>query len=259
MIEFTFQQITELLGQFWWPFIRFTGFFLIAPIFSDKSIPVKIRLGLAFLFAVIVAPMVNNTAAFDPFSLTTLYYTLIELFFGWLIGFISLLFFTAFTMAGQTISVQMGLAMAVMNDPVNGNSEAVIGRFFAITSILLFLSFDAHLLLLSVMVDSFLYWDLKNVLSAVALEEVLRLFTWVVSTALIMAIPAIVVMLFSNTVFGFMTKAAPQLNIFALGFPMTMMLGLIAMSLSISGVGEIFLSLIFELKDQLYYIMELPV
>lgn len=257
MITFTTAQLIELISSFWWPFMRFTGFFMICPIFSDKTIPVQVRLSLAFLFGLITAPLIEQPLIINLISVQTLVSSFTQLLFGWILGLGSLLFFTAFTMAGQIISVQMGLAMAVMNDPVNGNAEAVIGRFFSLVSILLFLAFDAHLMLLAAVIDSFVYWPIDSVLNPLAIHELLKFLTWVISTSLTMAIPAIIVMLFSNIVFGFMTKAAPQLNIFALGFPMTMTLGLLAIGLSYTSIGEMFLTITMTFKDHLYYLMDL--
>lgn len=257
MIHFTIEQITQMLGQFWWPFMRYTGFFLIAPIFGDNTVPMRVRVSLAFIFAAITTPLITQTLTFNPFSLSTVYITIIQLGFGWIIGFNSLLFFTAFSMAGQIISTQMGLAMAVMNDPINGNNEAIIARLFSIASVLLFLSLNGHLLLLGAIVDSFTYWPINASISNLVLHNTLEFITWVFSSSLIMAIPAITIMLISNTVFGFMTKAAPQLNIFALGFPMTLILGLFGMAVSIYGIGDMFFEFVIKLRDQLYYLMEL--
>lgn len=107
------------------------------------------------------------------------------------------------------------------------------------------------------MADSFAFWPLNSPIPVAGLEHVLKMVTWLFSSSLIISIPAMVVMLISNTVFGFMTKAAPQLNIFALGFPLTMLLGIVALTISIKGIGDTYFNLTMQLKDHLYYIMRL--
>ncbi|HBV77559.1 MULTISPECIES: flagellar biosynthetic protein FliR [Vibrio] len=255
----SFSEITQFLGHVWWPFMRFTGFFMVAPIFSDKAIPMQFKVMLAFILGLICSSLSGHVPAFNPFSFTTILLSGYQILFGWVLGYCVTIFMAIFTMAGQALSMQMGLGMAIMNDPSNGVNEAIVAKIFSITSIFLFLSFDAHLVVITVMADSFTFWPLSSPIPVSGLEHVLKMITWLFSSSLIISIPAMVVMLISNTVFGFMTKAAPQLNIFALGFPLTMLLGLIALSISIKGVGETYFDLTMQLKNHLYYIMGLKV
>ena len=258
MMQITFTDITQWLGVLWWPFIRFTGLFLIAPFFGDKAIPVRVKLLFAFIFSLLLAPMVKEVPPFNPFSIDTLLFSFYQLIFGFLIGFAVMIFFTIFSIAGQAISMQMGLAMAVMNDPANGVSIAIIGRIMFITSMLLFLSLDGHLVVLLVFKESFEYWPLNSPFPFNSIEYVLKMVSWMFATGLLVAVPAIVVMLLSNITFGLMNKAAPSLNVFALGFPMTMLLGLFALMASLTGIGDHYFDLVLELNQHLHYMLRLP-
>ena len=132
--------------------------------------------------------------------------------------------------------MQMGLGMAIMNDPVNGMSVAILGRLFLIFSTLLFLSLEGHLVVIDVLIQSFTLWPVGSGLTSASLKGVVNIFGWMFASALALALPAIVSMLLANISFGVMNRAAPSLNVYALGFPMTMLLGLFSVLISISGV-----------------------
>lgn len=242
----SFAEMTQWLGTFWWPFVRISGVFMFVPIFGDGTVPIKVRLMLALLMTMLVAPFIATPPAIDPFSLQAAVLTLTQLLWGLFFGFIFQLLFTVFTMIGQTISMQMGLAMAVMNDPANGMSVAIIGRLYLFLCTLLFLSFDGHLVVLALMVESFTIWPVANGLSMGSFALILQMMGWVFASAFAIAIPAIAAMLIANASFGFMNKAAPSLNVFALGFPMTMVLGLFALFISMTGIGTLYFDILLE-------------
>jgi len=246
MMAFSFAEITQLLGLFWWPFVRILGVFMFIPIFGDGTVPRKVRLLLALFLTILVIPFVEVPPAIDPFSLQAITMTSAQLVWGLLFGLTFQLLFTVFTLIGQTISVQMGLAMAVMNDPANGVSVAIIGRLYLFLCTLLFLAFDGHLVALALMVESFTIWPIKNGLAMDSVWLVIKMMSWVFSSAFAVAIPAITAMLITNASFGFMNKAAPSLNVFALGFPMTMVLGLFALFISMSGINSLYFDILLE-------------
>ncbi len=155
------------------------------------------------------------------------------------------------TLLGQIISLQMGLGMAMMNDPVNGVSIAILGRMFLLFSTLLFLALDGHLLVIDILVQSFTSWPVGSCLALSSVKQTLTLFGWMFSSALAIALPAIVSMLLANISFGVMNRAAPSLNVYALGFPMTMLLGLFSVLISVSGVPTRYAELVHYTLDQL--------
>ncbi|MGP8305846.1 flagellar biosynthetic protein FliR [Vibrio sp. YIC-376] len=245
-MEITFADISRILGQFWWPFFRVSAVFISMPFFGDALIPVWIRTLLALSIVVISAPLMPAMPAVELFSLTSLLLAFEQAIWGLFFGLILHMLFTIFTMLGQIVSLQMGLGMAMMNDPVNGMSVAILGRIFLIFSTLLFLALEGHLLIIDIVIQSFELWPVGSGFSAISLDGIISVFGWMFASSLALALPAIVSMLLANISFGVMNRAAPSLNVYALGFPMTMLLGLVAVLISISGVPTRYTALVHD-------------
>jgi flagellar biosynthetic protein FliR len=245
-MEITFADISRLLGQFWWPFFRVSAVFISMPFFGDALIPIWIRTLLALSIVIISAPLMPAMPAVELFSLTSLLLAFEQAIWGLFFGLILHMLFTIFTMLGQIVSLQMGLGMAMMNDPVNGMSVAILGRIFLLFSTLLFLALEGHLLIIDIVIQSFEVWPVGSGFSAISLDGIISVFGWMFASSLALALPAIVAMLLANISFGVMNRAAPSLNVYALGFPMTMLLGLIAVLISISGVPTRYTALVHD-------------
>jgi len=235
-----------ILGQFWWPFFRIGAVFISMPFFGDALIPVWVRSLLALSIVVITAPLMPTMPEVELFSLTSLFLAFEQAIWGLVFGLILHMLFNVFTMLGQIVSLQMGLGMAMMNDPVNGLSVAILGRIFLIFSTLLFLALEGHLLVIDIIIQSFVFWPVGSGLTMLSLKRVLGIFGWMFASALALALPAIVSMLLANVSFGVMNRAAPSLNVYALGFPMTMLLGLFSVLISISGVPSRYTALVHD-------------
>lgn len=229
-------EMTALLGRLWWPFLRYSALLWVMPLFGDLLTTPQVRILLALLLAAITAPLLSSMPAVEPFSLAALILTLEQIIAGLLLGLMVQILFTALTMLGQILSMQMGLAMAVMNDPVNGQSVPLLGQLMLILGALLFLSLDGHLVALDVMVESFLAWQPGSSLFELSLDRILTLFGWLFGAALVLAMPAVVAMLLVNITFGVINRSAPTLNIFSLGFPVGLLMGMVCLLLSVSGV-----------------------
>jgi len=252
-MDITFADLSRLLGQLWWPFFRVGAVFISMPFFGDSLIPVWVRSLLALSIVVISAPLMPPMPAVDLFSLTSLFLAFEQAIWGLFFGLILHMLFSIFTTLGQIVSMQMGLGMAMMNDPVNGMSVAILGRIFLIFSTLLFLSLEGHLVILDVLIQSFRIWPVGSGLSFASFQGIVNLFSWMFASALALALPAIVSMLLANISFGVMNRAAPSLNVYALGFPMTMLLGLFSVLISISGVPSRYTILV---NDTLKFLSE---
>lgn len=129
-------------------------------------------------------------------------------------------------MAGQIVAIQMGMGFASMVDPANGVSVAVIGQFFTMLVTLLFLSMNGHLVVFEVLTESFTTLPVGGGLMTAQYWELAGKLGWVLGAALLLVLPAVTALLVVNIAFGVMTRAAPQLNIFSIGFPLTLVLGL---------------------------------
>ncbi|MCJ8270700.1 MAG: flagellar biosynthetic protein FliR, partial [Psychrosphaera sp.] len=158
-----------------------------------------------------------------------------QLLIGIVMGFISRLMLQTFVVGGQIIAMQSGLGFASLVDPANGNSVPAIGQFFLLMTTLLFLSIDGHLLMIRLLVESFHSVPIGSTSSVLAMGyEVVLWAKWVFAAALLMSLVSIASLLIVNLSFGVMTRAAPQINVFAVGFPLTMVSGLTLLWLTLA-------------------------
>ncbi len=236
LVELSGADITSLLGRLWWPFLRVGALLWTMPLFGDVLTAVKVRLLLAVALTVLMAPMLPAMPSVDPFSVSAIVLAMEQIMVGALLGLMLQILFGVMTKVGQILSLQMGLAMGVMNDPVNGQGVPLLGQLFLILASFLFFIFDGHLVALDILVESFFTWPPGNSIYQLDLNRILALFGWMFAAALVLAFPAMVAMLTVNMTFGVMNRSAPSLNIFALGFPLAMIMGLFSVTLTVAGV-----------------------
>ncbi len=221
-------EIFDLVGSWMWPFFRVAGLVMSAPIMGTRSVPVRIRLILAIAITMVIVPVIKLPDAIDPFSAVAMLTTLQQILIGIAMGLTVRVVFVVLEMAGQLIGQLMGLMLASMVDPVNGNRVPIIGQFYLLLATLLFLSIDGHLIMIKALADSF--QQLPVGVNGITRDAIWVFLNWmgtVLSTAVLIALPAIASLLIVNISFGVMTRAAPQLNIFAVGFPIMIMLGML--------------------------------
>lgn len=231
------EQITAWIGAFLWPLFRIGALFSIAPIFSAQTVPARVRVGLAVLVTLAIAPALPPPPAVSPLSGEGLLIIMQQLLIGLAMGFVLRLVFDALANGGQIIGMLMGLGFASMNDPQHGVSVPVLSHFFTLFATLLFLALDGHLVLLGVLLHSFK--TLPIAADGMALSSLWDLVLWggwLFSGALLIALPATAAMLIVHIAFGVMSRAAPQLNIFVIGFPITLLVGFVVMAISLPGM-----------------------
>lgn len=248
-------EMTALLGRLWWPFLRYSALLWVMPLFGDLLPTPQVRILLALSLAIITAPLLPAMPSVEPLSLAALVLTLEQITAGLLLGLMVQILFTALTMLGQILSLQMGLAMAVMNDPANGQSVPLLGQLMLILGAFLFLALDGHLVALDVMVESFFAWRPGSGLFELSLDRILALFGWLFGAALVLAMPAVVAMLLVNITFGVINRSAPTLNIFSLGFPAGLLMGMVCLLLSVSGVPGRFSEFTAYVLDEMRMIL----
>ncbi len=245
-MELSAAQFTALVGQVWWPFFRISAALMLMPLFGGNQIPVQVRIALSLIISVLAAPLMPAMPAVDPLSVEALILAGQQVIIGAMLALLLDLLFAIFTTMGQILSMQMGLGMAMMNDPINGVSIPALGKYYQLYALMLFLALDGHLVALDVIVQSFNIWPVGEMMSQTALHTIIMRFGWMMAAALLLSLPAVCAMLLVNGSFGMMNRAAPQLNVFALGFPMTMLLGLICLLITTSGIPENFTRLSSE-------------
>jgi flagellar biosynthetic protein FliR len=230
--------LTRELGFTVWPFFRVAGVMMIAPIFGARLVPKRVRLALSVAITVVVGPLLPATRPFE-LSLATGLVVAQEVVIGAAIGFCLQTIFDALIVAGQTIAMSMGLGMATMVDPQRGISVPVISQFFVILGTLIFLSLGGHLATLQLLSDSFTVLPIGQSLSASGLLMVANWGGQLFAGALRIALPAATALLIANIAFGIMSRAAPTLNLFAVGLPAGLLIGFLLLLVNIGHMSAL--------------------
>jgi len=221
-------QIATWISAGWLPFVRISAAMMAAPLFSHRAIPRQIRLGVALMLAVLLMPWQPAMPDFNPLGLQGVLLTANELILGICLGFMLQLVFEAVMFAGQFVATGMGLGFASVIDQQQGISVAVMGQFFMLITMLLFLAMNGHLAFIKLLADSFVAWPVGTaVVQPETFGVLLTAIGGMLRNALGIALPAVVALLVVQIAMGVMSRAAPTLNLFAVGFPVTLMLGLL--------------------------------
>jgi len=233
---FELAQIQQLLNQFFWPFIRISALVMSMSIFGARTIPNRIKLTLSILLTILLIPALPTLPNIDIFSGEGFITILAQLSIGIGMGLATRMLFETFVIGGQMVAMQTGLGFASLVDPSNGVQVPILGQFFLMLVTLIFLAVDGQLLMLRIVAESFQSFPISsNGLQQDALWSFLGFAKWMFAGAVMMAISAALALLIVNLTFGVMTKAAPQLNIFAIGFPISMVTGLLIIWLTLGG------------------------
>lgn len=233
-MNFTSAEITAWIGTYLWPFFRIGAALAAVPVIGARFIPVRVRLLLALSLTLVIAPVIPSMPAVDPLSPDGMLVTLQQVLIGAAMGFALQLIFSAFAHAGQLIAMQMGLGFASLVDPQNGVQVPVLSQFYVVITSLIFLALDGHLVVIEVLADSFYTMPISATgIAAAGLWELSNSASRMFAGALQIALPAMTALLLVNLAFGVMARAAPQLNIFSIGFPLSLILGFVALLLTI--------------------------
>lgn len=227
MLQLDIATLHAWVGQFLWPLIRISGFFLLAPVIGTQVVPARIRLMLALLMTLAVAPNLRDLPAVELLSPQAVVLVAQQLLIGLGMAFFLQLLIHSFVMAGQIVAMKMGLGFASLNDPVNGVIVTVISQFYLMLVTLLFLAMNGHLVMIDVLMESFRTLPVAADIGGGRLWSLVEWGSWMFAAALLMALPAVTALLIINCSLGVITRAAPQLNIFAIGFPLMLVLGLL--------------------------------
>ncbi len=255
LISISTAELTALIGQWLWPMFRIAAAVWLMPLFGGQTIPSRARWGLVVMLTFVIAPSITDVPKVEAFSGAAVMLTMQQVMIGLALGFLVKLWLVAFSMGGQIIAMQMGMAMAVMNDPVNGAGTAVLGSWIQTIVSLLFLAMDGHLVVFTVLLKSFQTIPIGSFFESFIWSDLAALGTWLFASSLLVALPTVISMLIVNMAFGVMNRAAPQLNIIALGFPMTMMFGLLTVYFFLSSLSGIMLTLTTEMLHTMQLLM----
>lgn len=235
MLSITTAQIDAWIAALIFPLTRILGFIATAPLWSTAGIPRRVRLVLGIAIALALAPALPPMPQIAPGSLTGLALMATQMLLGIAMGFAARVVFAAIDVAGELIGFQMGLSFATFYDPLSSSQTPVITEFVNLIALLLFLSLNGHLLYVATLAQSF-----QAIPVAIGLPgngswlNIAELGAKIFSAGLLLSLPVVVALMIANLALAVLTRAAPQLNIFALGFPITLTGGFVALAASLN-------------------------
>ena len=227
MLTFTEADVLAWVTPILWPFLRVVALFSTLPVIAQRAVPMRVRIGLAFLVAFCAQASIPPIAPIALDSSAALLAVVQQVLVGVSLGFAVRIVFAAVEFAGEVIGLQMGMNFATFFNPMSGGEETAVSRFYGVSIAWLFIVSGGHLLVIAAVVQSFSAFPVASDPFAFlrALEpqrwgvEIFRLGLWI-------ALPLVAMLLFTNLVLGVISRVAQQMNIFAIGFPITLGVGL---------------------------------
>ena len=257
MIDISAAQLDAWIGALMFPLGRLLGLFSSAPVFSNRGVSVRVRLAIGMGVAIAVLPVMPPMPQVPPGSGLGLAIFAQQIFIGIAIGFVMRIVFAAVDMAGALIGMQMGLSFAIFFDPDAGGQTAVLSDFLNLLATLIFLAINGHLLMVDILVRSFEWLPVSTaVVDAGGWGFLARAGITVFSAGLLLSLPIIAILLIANIALGVLTRAAPQLNLFAVGFPITLTAGFIGVLLVMTNFAPVLQSLFERSFDTIALLLE---
>ena len=237
-MEIDFNSLYKYISIFFWGFTRISATIMVMPVFGTKMIPGRVKLMLSIILTVIFIPLCDKYPAVDLLSLTSFIIIIQQFIIGMAMGFVLQLIFQTFLLLGEIVAMQSSLSFALLNDPNTNSNTPVIGEIYIILVSCVFLLLDGHLHFCKLIFGSFQLLPIDLIgLTTDGFYQIVHMVSWMFASAIKIAMPAITTLLMVNIAFGVMTKAAPQLNIFAIGFPITMLVGIGILWFTVSKMG----------------------
>lgn len=238
MLTLTSVEINAWIAGLLWPLSRILGLIAAAPLFGNPGVPQRVKIFLGIMLALVIAPLVPAVPAADPTSWAGLLILVKEMIIGLAMGFAMRIVFAAVEFAGEVASQTMGLGFAVFFDPSTRGRSSAVSQFMALVATMAFLAVNGHLVLIEVLAESFITMPITETpFSSNAALELVRWAGRIFSAGLQLAMPVIAALLITQVALGILTRAAPQLNIFGIGFPITLGVGFLTLSLALPYLG----------------------
>jgi flagellar biosynthesis protein FliR len=227
VIEFDIARLQPLIAALFFPFVRIGACLMVAPVFGAQFVPRRLRIVLAVALSLLVAPLLPSDHLPPLLSGASVGIILQQMLIGAALGFSLQLVFDALALGGQLLANGMGLGVAFNIDPLRGVSTPALGQLYVVLGTLIFLALDGHLALLQLLVESFHSMPVEGPgLSGSALSSLANWGSVMFSGSLRIALPGITALLVTNIAFGVISRAAPSLNLFAVGLPVTLAVGM---------------------------------
>ena len=250
MISITEAQLAAWISPIIWPFLRVLAVFTTAPIFSSRAIPIRAKVALAFFVALAAQASLPEMPVIGFNDPGVLAVVVQQVGIGLAIGFAVRVVFAAVELAGEVVGFQMGLNFAAFFDPTIGAQSSAVARFFGQMTSLLFLALNGHLMVLFAIIRSFQSFPVdQNFLETLAAMKLHHLGADLFASALWIALPMVGILMFANLALGIVSRVAPQMNIFAVGFPITLVVGLIGIAITLPMLDQPFMVLLERAID----------
>ena len=257
-MNFTEDQVLGQAALFIWPLLRISAMFVSVPLFSIRAVPARVRLILSVAITLVVMPLLPPLPAVEMFSYTGFMMAIAQIMIGLTSGFILQLVFAAIVFTGQGIALSMGLGFSMMVDPQSGQQVPVVAQLYTVTTTLIFISLDGHLLLIQMLLDSFKTLPIGiDGIDQAGIWSILLWSSRMFAGGLLLAMPVVASLLLVNVIFGVAARAAPQLQIFSVGFPVTLMLGLLLVWETLPNVLDQFSGMLIDGYDLIGQLLRL--
>jgi flagellar biosynthetic protein FliR len=237
--------------------IRIASLFMSAPLLGSRNTPATVKISFAFLLAMLLYPILDKNAVLPSDTLS--YFILIfnQVLVGVTIGFASYIVFAAIQLSGQIIDLQMGFGIVNVIDPMSNTQVSIIGQFQFILGMLIFLSINGHHYLFQAITDSFRFVPLTSVgMTEATLNKLGDLFSNLFVIAFKIAGPATIALILTNITLGMIARTIPQMNVFIVGLPLNILVGLAAVLISMPILVNLFNTLLNAMWDDIYYIIK---
>jgi flagellar biosynthetic protein FliR len=236
-MNFSSAELIGWISAFLWPFARIGAMLMSAAVFGTRALPMRLRLILALALTVLVAPLAGPMPAIDPLSGAGVMVTAQQVLIGVAMGFVLRMLFAALEIAGEMIGQLMGLGFASLLDPQNGVQVPVVSQFYILLATLMFLALNGHLLWIEALAESFRVVPVGTEgLTADGAASLVAFAGAVFAWGVRLALPVVAALLVVNLAFGVLARTSPQLNVFSVGFPAALLIGLALVLLTLPAV-----------------------
>jgi flagellar biosynthetic protein FliR len=244
VIDVSVDFLQSWVASMFLPLTRMLGFIAVAPLFSGTTVSLSVKVSVGVLLTLMVAPLVNVDETLDLFSFHGIILIGQQLLIGLALGFVLRILFSAVDLAGQLSGLTMGFGFATFFDPQSGGSSTVITTLFTMLFSLVFISLDGHVLMVAALIESFAVLPINLGIGTLTGMDIARSGALIFSVGVQLAMPIVATLLITNMALGVLTRSAPQLNIFGIGFPITIGVGLLLILLILPSYAQPFRLLI---------------
>ena len=255
MIEITLAEVLILFLVF----VRIVAIIALFPIFGHRSVPVVAKIGLALFLSILLFPSVKNTGITVPDSVFPLLMLITkEVLIGMVIGFTTILIFAGVQLGGSLIGMQMGFGIVRVMDPQTSQQSSIIGQVQQLLALLIFLAIDGHHFLIRSLFHSFTTIPLLGGnISGDVLMRILTMSAAMFEVAVKIGAPVIVSLLMTSVAMGIIARTVPQMNIFIVGFPLKIAVGMLVLTMSLPLFLHVFRKIFVQFQYDFMTLLEM--